>query len=89
MDTTTGSGPAAWPQHTGTTFSFVDVEQGRFADQRCEICAARPSVIRVCRWRGPGAAPGACPAPAEGEVHYFCAAHLLLADALARRLANA
>jgi hypothetical protein len=89
MDTTAGSGATTWPQHSGTTFSFVDVEQGVFADRCCEICAARPSVIRVCRWRCPGAAPGGGPAPAEGEAHFFCAAHLLLADALSRRLADA
>jgi hypothetical protein len=89
MGTTTASRVIDRSWHSGTTFSFVEVEQGRFADQRCEICAARPSVIRVCRWRCPGASPGACPAPAEGEAHYFCAAHLLLADALSRRLADA
>jgi hypothetical protein len=76
------------PPQSGTTFSYVDVAPGRFPDQRCEICAARPSVIRVCRWRCPRARVRTCPEPMEGEAHYFCAAHLLLADALSRRLSD-
>ena len=89
MDATTCSGFRNRRWHTGATFSFVDVQQGVFPDQRCEVCAARPSVIRVCRWRCPGGGSGADPAPAEGQAHYFCAAHLLLADALSRRLSDA
>ena len=86
MTASTIGGATRRPLRSGTTYSYVDVEQGVFPDLPCEVCAARPSVIRVCRWRCPAAGPGPCPEPMEGEAHAFCAAHRLLADALSRRL---
>jgi hypothetical protein len=89
MTATTIGGATRRPLHAGTTFSYMDVRQGVFPGLPCEVCAASPSVIRVCRWRCPGAGAGMCPEPMEGEAHAFGAAHRLLAAALARRPADA
>jgi hypothetical protein len=77
------------PLQSGTVFSYVDVEQGVFADQPCETCAACPSVVRVTRWRCPDRSAGTVSEPIEGEMHSFCAEHHYLADALSHRLSDA
>jgi hypothetical protein len=80
------SGVAESPERSNRRWAYVEVEEGEFADRACEVCGARPSVLRVAR------AAGACGprrAPDEYEAHDFCAAHETAAGDVYRRLAEA
>jgi hypothetical protein len=64
---------------------YVEVEDGEFAGRACEVCGARPSVVRVARTAGGGDPRGA---PRDYESHHFCVAHEATAGEVYRRLAE-